>query len=240
MTFRTRLLLVFTLAVVAAVGIVEILVVGSTRQTFERMEAQRVDVLTRQFRKEFDRRAAEIERAVHAIAGSETMVNIAVAPDPAVWYNEAGQLAASHRLDLLELVAGDATIVSSAEWPARFGYKEEWLASGDWKQRGAFLRVEELRDGMTLALVAVGSASAGDRKLFVVGGEQMDRSFVATLVPPEGMRVLLYRSLTPQFAPAELIDANGPAEGAAALRPLIEEVRRERREAQRIVGYETY
>jgi signal transduction histidine kinase len=236
MTFRTRLLLVFTLAVVAAVGLVEILVVGSTRQTFEHMESQRVDVLTRQFRTEFDRRAGEIERAVKAIAGSESMINIAMAPDPAAWYNEAGQLAASHRLDLLELVAGDATIVSSAEWPARFGYKEEWLASGDWKQAGAFLRVEELRDGMVLALVAVGSASAGDRKLYVVGGEQLDRDFVSTLIPPEGMRVLLYRCLRPQFAPGELIDANGPASGAEALRPLVDEVRRDRREVARTVG----
>ncbi len=240
MTFRTRLLLVFTLAVVAAVGLVEILVVGTTRQTFERMEAQRVDVLTRQFRNEFDRRAAEIERAVTAIAGSESMVNIALRPDPAIWYNEAGQLAASHRLDLLELVADDSTIVSSAQWPARFGYKEEWLVGGDWKQGKAFLRVEELREGMTLSLVAVGSATAGDRKLYVAGGEQLDRGFLSTLVPPEGMRVLLYRALRPQFAPAELIDANGPAEGAPALRPLIEAVRHERRESQAAVGYENY
>jgi signal transduction histidine kinase len=236
MTFRTRLLLVFTLAVVAAVGLVEILVVGSTRQTFERIDSQFVNVLTQQFRKEFDRRAGEIERAVKAIASSENMIHIAVAPDPGVWYNEASQLAASHGLDLLELVAGDATIVSSAQWPARFGYKEEWLASGDWKQSGAFLRVEELREGMALALVAVGSAAAADRKLYVVGGQQLDRDFLSTLVPPEGMRVLLYRSIHPQFAPAELIDSNGPAEGAKALRPLIEEVRRDRQEISRTVG----
>ncbi|HJZ97093.1 MAG TPA: ATP-binding protein [Candidatus Solibacter sp.] len=240
MTFRTRLLLVFTLAVVAAVGLVEVLVVGNTRQTFERIESQRVDVLTRQFRKEFERRAGEIERAVAAIANSESMVDIALAPDPAVWYKEAEKLAASHRLDLLELVAGDATIVSSAEWPARFGYKEEWLASGNWKQRGAFLRQEELREGMTLALVAVGETAAADRKLYVVGGEQLDRGFLSTLIPPEGMRVLMYRSLNAGFAPSELIDANGAASGADGLKPLIEEVRRDRREAQRAVGYENY
>jgi signal transduction histidine kinase len=240
MTFRTRLLFVFTLAVVAAVGLVEILVVGNTRQTFERMESSRVDVLTRQFRKEFDRRAGEIERAVTAIANSDAMVNIAVAPDPVVWYNEAGQLAASHRLDLLQLVAGDATIVSSAEWPARFGYKEDWLASGDWKQNSAFLRVEELRDGNALALVAVASTTAGDRKLFVIGGEQLDRGFLTTLIPPEGMRVLLYRALRPQFAPNELIDATGPASGAEALKPLIEQVRQDHREAQAAIGYENY
>jgi len=240
MTFRTRLLLVFTLAVVVAVGLVELLVIGTTRQTYERMEAQRVTGLTTQFRKEFERRAGEIERAVNAIAQSEPMRDIALRPDPASWYNEAGQLAASHRLDLLELVSDDATIVSSAEWPARFGYKEDWLASGDWKQRGAFLRVEELRDGMTLSLVAVGTATAGDRKLYVAGGEQLARGFVASLVPPEGMQVLLYRSLRPGFTPAELIDANGPASGAENLRPVIEAVRHDRRETQRIVGSDTW
>src|SRR5215471_17898805 len=139
MTFRTRLLLVFTLAVVAAVGIVELLVVGNTRQTFERMEVQRVDVLTRQFRKEFERRGREIVRTVNAIAGSETAVQLAANPDPARWYEEAGQLAATRGLDLLEFVAGDGAIVSSAEWPTRYGYKEDWLAAGgDWRQRGAF------------------------------------------------------------------------------------------------------
>ncbi|HTP30787.1 MAG TPA: ATP-binding protein [Candidatus Acidoferrales bacterium] len=237
MTFRTRLLLVFTLAVVGAVGLVELLVAGNTRQTFERMEAQRADVLTRQFRKEFERRSSEMVRAVNAIAGSERAINMAVSPDPASWYSEAAQLAATHGLDLLELVAGDGSIISSAEWPARFGYKEDWLsAEGDWKRRGAFLRREELRDGTALALVAVGTTVAGDRRLYVVGGEQLDRDFLSTLVLPEGMRVLLYRSLDAAFSPRELIDATGPVPGAERLRPVIEEVRSSRREVIRTVG----
>ena len=237
MTFRTRLLVVFTLAVVAAVGLVELLVVGSTRRTFERLESQRVDVLTKQFRNEFDRRGREIVRAVKAIAGTEGAVNIAMSPDPAAWYYEAGQLATTHGLDLLELVAGDGSIISSAEWPARFSYKEDWLTTPtDWKDRGAFLRREELPTGMALALVAVGTASAGDRKLYVVGGQQLDREFLSTLVLAEGMRVLLYRSLDSRFSPAELIDASGPAAGADHLRPLIEQVRQERRESAAVIG----
>jgi len=235
--FRSRLLVVFTVAVVAAVAIVELLVVGSTRETFERLEAQRVDVLTRQFRKEFDRRGGEIVRAVTAIARSEVALNIALSPDPAAWYNEAAQLAATQGLDLLELVAGDGSIISSAEWPARFGYKEDWLtAAGDGKARGAFLRREELPAGMALALVAVGEAMAGDRKLYVTGGQELDREFLSTLVLPEGMRVLLYRSLEARFSPAQLIDAKGPAAGAELLRPLIEQVPKDRRETAATVG----
>src|SRR3954471_21043518 len=115
MTFRTRLLMIFTIAIVATVGMVELLVLGTTREAFERTETQRVTALVAQFRKEFDRRREEIARAVQGIAQSDAAVNIAVAPDFAGFYGEAGALASAHRLDLLELVAEDGTIISSAE-----------------------------------------------------------------------------------------------------------------------------
>src|SRR5688572_2896157 len=125
MTFRTRLLLIFTVALVTAVGLVEELVRASTRRTFERAEAQRVNALVAQFRKEFDRRRAEIASAVKAIAEADAVLNIAIAADHSIYYGEAAAIARARGLDLLMLVAGDGTIVSSAEWPARFGYKEE-------------------------------------------------------------------------------------------------------------------
>src|SRR6476646_2821720 len=122
---------------------------------------------------------------------------------------------------MLELVAADGTIVSSAQYAARFGYKESWLTTGEnWKQRGAFLRREELPQGVTLALVAVGTAVEGDRKLYVVGKRELDREFLSTLVLPAGIRVLLYRNLKARFTPAELIDASGTAANAAPMRPL--------------------
>ncbi|HEY1336222.1 MAG TPA: hypothetical protein VGF59_01865, partial [Bryobacteraceae bacterium] len=127
MTFRTRLLLIFTVAVVASVGLVVLLVSASMRRAFERVEAQRVDALVAQFRKEFDRRGAEIVRTVAGIANSDAAVNIAIASDYSPYYGEASTLASGRGLDLLELVAGDGAVVSSAEWPARFGYKEDWL-----------------------------------------------------------------------------------------------------------------
>ena len=171
MKFRTRLLLIFTLALVASVAVVDLLVLGSTRRAFERSERQRADALALQFRNEFDRRGRELVRTVNAIAASEGTRNIAIQPDYTQYYDYAAPQAATHDLDLLELVAADGAIVSSAQWPARFGYKEEWLTSGeDWKQRGAFLRREELPAGVTLALMAVGTAAEGDRKLYVVGG----------------------------------------------------------------------
>ena len=237
MRFRTRLLLIFTVAIVAAVAVVDLLVLGSTRLAFERSETERADALVMQFRNEFDRRRREVVRTVNAIAASEAARHIAIQPDTTEYYDYAAPQAATHDLDLLELVAADGAIVSSAQWPARFGYKEEWLTAGeDWKERGAFLRREELPQGVTLALVAVGTAVEGDRKLYVAGGRQLDREFLSTLVLPAGMRVLLYRNLKARFTPSELIDAAGPAASPGLLRPLIEQVQLERRESSRIVG----
>jgi two-component system nitrogen regulation sensor histidine kinase NtrY len=237
MSFRTRLLFIFTVTIVATVGLVEVLVLGTTRQAFERAEAQRAGELTTQFRREFERRRSDIQRTVNAIAASDAVRNIALQPDTTEFFDYAAPLAATHGLDLLELVSADGAIISSAEWPARFGYKEDWLTTGDnWDARGAFLRREELPQEVALALVAVGTATAGDRKLYIVGGRQLDREFLSTLVLPAGMRVLLYRNLDPRFSAAQLIDSAGPAMKASTLQPLIEQVKSERHELARTLG----
>jgi signal transduction histidine kinase len=238
MMFRTRLLLILTLAVVASVGTVEWVVSVTARRAFESLEARRVDALVTQFRKEYQRRGGEIVRAVNGIAASAPVLEIAMAPDYSPYYGEAAALAAAHGLDLVELVAGDGAIISSAEWPARFGYKEDWLAAGAWSSGGAFLRREELPEGVTLALTAVGTAAAGDRKLYVAGGQRLDREFLSTLTLPAGMRVLLYRNFDPRFAPMDLIESGGaPQPGQAErLRPTVERVLRRRAEASAAVG----
>ncbi len=238
MTFRTRLLLIFAVALTAAVGIVESIVSSSARRAFESMEAHRVNAIVAQFDKEFQRRGEEIVRTVEGIADSPAVREIAITPDPSAYLLEAGALASTNRLDLLELVAGDGAIVSSAQWQARFGYKEDWLASEtDWQSRPAFLKREELPDAVTLALMAVRTVVAGDMKLYVAGGRKLDREFIASLVAPQGMRVLLYRNLAPGFAPSELIDAGGPVASSSLLRPLVEQVETQRREAFGMIGH---
>ncbi len=230
MTFRTRLLVVFTLAVVASVGIVEWLVERATREAFERLESQRAGVLVAQFQREFDRRGQEIVRAVKDVALSDAAVNVAISTDDSAFYNEASAMARAHGLGLLELVGGDGAIISSAEWPVRFGYVEDWLAAqSGWKPGVAFLRREELPDGSTLALAAVETVNAGGRQLYVAGGQQLDQDFLSRLVLPAGMRVLLYRNLEPQFAPHLLAGAADAVADAAEFQPLIERVIRERR-----------
>jgi signal transduction histidine kinase len=237
MTFRTRLLLIFAIGVAAAVGMVELIVSSSARRKFENMEARRVNAIVAQFDKEFQRRGEEIVRTVEGIADSQVAREIAITPDPSANLTEAGTLASTYRLDLLELVAGDGAIVSSAQWQARFGYKEDWLASEpDWQSRQAFLKREELPDSVALALMAVRTVVAGDMKLYVAGGRVLDKEFIASLVAPQGMRVLLYRNLSPAFSPADLIDSAGPIAAAALLRPLVEQVEKQRSEAVGTIG----
>jgi len=236
-TLRTRLLLIFVVVVVGTVALVEGLVAGTMRDAFERVENQRVEALVAQFRREFARRGEEIVRAVNSIAVSDTATSIAVAPDPAANYSQAAVLAMAHGLDLLELVTGDGSIISSAEWPARFGYKEEWLAgTTGWKSHGAFLRREEVAEGVVLALAAVGETRAGDRTLYVAGGQRLDRAFLASLVLPAGMRVLLYRNLAPQLSAGELMDANGVPAQPGEFLALVDEVRKNPSETVRTFG----
>ena len=46
-----------------------------------------------------------------------------------MYLTEAGTLAQEYELNYLELVQPDGNIVSSAQWPAHFGYKEPAIAN---------------------------------------------------------------------------------------------------------------
>ena len=237
MTFRTRLLLIFTAAIVASVAVVDLLVLGSTRRAFERSEMQRAEALVLQFHKEFDRRGA---RWCAPSTPSPPPKPCATSPSRPTTPNTT----------TTPLPRPPPTVSICSNWWPPMAPSSAALSgprasatrrtgsppATDWQLRGAFLRREELPEGVTLALVAVGTATEGDRKLYVVGGRQLDREFLSTLVLPAGMRVLLYRNLDAGFTPSELIDAAGPAPNPATLRPLIERVQSERRESSRIVG----
>jgi len=228
MSFRTRLVISFSVAVILTAGLVVWIVSSATRRAFEERDNQRTAALVALFRREVARRGDEVVQRVERLAAAEGTLRMAIDlsrpdADAAPYVNEAGALASAHGLDLLELISYDGTIVSSAEWPARFGYQADWVVqAGDWNSRGAFFEAVELPDDTALALVAVRVVNAGDRNLYVVGGYRLDRQFLASLPLPAGMRTMLYRNFPPAQA---LTDANGPVANAAALEPLIDRVR---------------
>ncbi len=243
MSYRAKLLALFTGTVVLVTALVAGLVSTSLRRSFERLEEQRTAELLAQFRGEFSRRGDQVSRRLQAIAARDSTARMVAdlgrpSPDYAPYVNEAGLLATAHQLDFLEIMAGDGTIISSAQWPVRFGYKEEWIAAPvDWNMQSAFLKRENLPDGNALALMAVRQVRAGDSVLYLAGGERVDRSFLATLSLPSGMRALLYLNTEPGFAPQALTDASGAVAHAEKLAPLVQHIQQQGEQSSEVVWW---
>jgi signal transduction histidine kinase len=236
MSFRTKLLAFFTLTIVAAVSLVAWGVTSYTRRAFEQLDRQRTDALVAQFRREYAQRGDEITRRVQGIADAEATLRMAMdlnhpQADASQYYNDARGIAQTQQLDFLDIVADDGTLISSSEWPARFGYKNDWVAAvPDWNSQPAFLRRVELPDMVQLGLLAVRTVRVGDKRLFLIGGQRLDQNFLATLVLPESMRALLYRNLEPGFVPTALTDVRGAVAQPDLFSPLITAVQRTRHE----------
>jgi len=94
-----------------------------------------------------------------------------------------------------------------------------------------------LPNGPTLGLFAIRAVHVGEEPLFAIGGERLDQGFLSTLDIPDGTRVLLYQNLDAKWNPQSLVDLNGPAAGADRLAPLVDKVRKNGREAQDVIDW---
>ena len=229
MTFRNKIFVMFTLAIILAVAVVATGVTYSARDAFGDLNARRTTALIGQFQNEFSRRGLDIVRRTQGVADAEATVRMAIElarpqADVSLYVHDATGVSQQHQLDFLDFVGSDGSIISSAEWPARFGYKMDWLnQTPDWVSVGAFLTRMDSDSGPSLALLAVSTVRVGEKTLYVVGGERLGKEFLASLVLPSGMRALLYRNLDPNFTAANLIDAGGPANDADRFAALIAE-----------------
>lgn len=243
MSFRRKLLVVFALTVFLSVAAVAWMVSLVTRRAFERSNEEQSAALVSQFQREFARRADDVVRRVEAIASSEATIRVALAVSRGQgenlgYLNEAGPLAESHQLDFLELVNSHGLIVSSAQSPARFGYPENSLPNlATLTNKPAFIKREQLSGGSVLGLFAVRAVSAGDLPFYVIGGQNLDRSFLATLELPAGMRAMLYQNSGLVFSEQSLIDASGAVKQAEVLSGLVGQVEKEEREAAALVHW---
>jgi len=242
MSFRRKLLLLFALAIALSVAAVAFTISALTRRAFERADEERSAALIAEFRSEFHRRGQEVVSRVEAVAAGEPAARIALSlsresPDYGGYLGEAKSLADAHQLDFLEFVDGQGTILSSAQWPAQFGYKDASFPANPAALQDAFLRLEPLPDGSAVSLSAVREVSAGDKPLYVIGGRRVDKNFLATLELPAGMRALLYQNLAADFSPQLLQDASGPVPNAEVLADLIKRVQRRKQEDAELVHW---
>jgi two-component system, NtrC family, nitrogen regulation sensor histidine kinase NtrY len=252
MKFRTRLLLISGLAVAGAVALVTGAVSISARRAFDRAAQTRRDALLDQFRAELENQGREIARKVERVASSQAMTQIAIEatraePDYSAWLNEAQTQAETLSLDFLDLLAPGGEIVSSAHWPARFGYRTDWVslpadAGRDQGDTSAFLARIPTPEGIATGLIAVRSQyagdAAGDAKVFAVGGRRLDAAFLSSLHLAPGARVFLASSpqeiLGPGQEPNQEID---PPQRLAPLGALVEQIFRSGQPAASVIQW---
>ena len=237
MTFRTKLLLITSLTVAGAVALATGAVSLWTRRTFEQLDRERREALLRQFERELGARGGEVALGLERAAASGTALRVAneagrVNADLSLLLNDAQELAEKEGLDFLELLRPDLTILSSAHWPARFGYKNNWLiAQADWDEKQAFLTRIPAPEGMAVALAAARRVMVGEKGIIVVGARRLDASVLASLGSAPGMRALLW------FSPHEVIGPAGVVTQAEKLAGVAAAVERSGREESAVVEW---
>ena len=245
--FRRKLLALLALTVFLSVAAVAWLVSEVTRRAFLHSDDERTTALVAQFQREFSRQGEEVARQVEGIAKSEAASRMAVAmnrgpSDPGPYFEMAKTTAENSRLDFLEFVESDGTIISSAQWPEKFGYPEKAVGSfAAFVDQAAFLKQEELQDGIELGLFAVRATRAGESPVYVIGGRRLDKDFLSALDLPVGMRVVLYENRGDHFSGDLLIDPAASladkSQSGEKLRPLIEAVRKYGQEMTAVVAW---
>ena len=243
MSFRTKLLLVVLLTIFASVSVVAYAVTYYTRSSFEAMDTQRTEALVAQFKKEFAQRGEEIARQVENIANAEITLRTALDAarpnaDLSIYVHDANGAAQDHGLDFVELVNYDAMLISSAQYPSRVGYKNEWVTEkSDWSDSLAFLKKEELPTEVQLSLCSVRTQPNAPKPFYIIGGRRLDKNFLASLVLPTGMRALIYTNLDPSFAAASLLGDKIDADQAERFAPLVEQLQKQPQPVVRTVEW---
>ena len=142
-------------------------------------------------------------------------------------YDGAQQVSSGEDLSFLDVVQPDLTILSSAHWPARFGYKNDWaIDPDDWRvsEAPAFFTRVPLPDG-TFANALVAVRRAPDQKTLLVGGRAVDAEFLKSLGDAPGMRALLW------LPPGDLVEARGGSSDITKLSGLVNRARAAREKA---------
>lgn len=232
MSLKTKLLLLVTISITASVGAVAWRIEERAHEAFRQVEQDRTAALVAQFRREFEHAGDDITRGVETIAGSDamqrTLAELANGAEYANYVNEAATNATAQRLDFLDLIAPDGAIISSAHWPARFGYKQRWfLDLPSPLPRQAFLKHIETPQGSVLAMLCFRTVVVHGLNYYLIGGRKLD-TVVQSLSPAEGLRVAIFS--VPEQGPGELIGPGKDSFNASKQTPLIQKVLEKRTE----------
>src|SRR5262245_48645320 len=233
MSFRTKLFLLFVITVLGSVSAVTYSVTHYTRAAYEEADTQRTQALVEQFQKEFAQQRELVARQVENVANAEVTLSMAIDlekpnTDQSIYVRDASGAAQEHGLNFMEFVLADGTLISSAQYPARVGYKEAWVtASKDWSGTEAFLRREELPNEVAVALTAVRTQPNVSRPFYAIGGRRLDKNFLASLVAPAGMRALLYLNLDQSFVPGDITSVSDEVRQPDRFAPIVAKLQKQ-------------
>lgn len=226
MSLRQKLLLVFSLTVVLAVAAVAWIVSLRTREAFAEADRRHTAAVVEQFRHDFDARAEDVAARIDRLAASERLTQIGYDlarpnADASPYVSEAQILARDYQLDYLEILLPDGSIVSSAQWPARFGYKENVPLDS---HSPSFLKKEDLSDSTSeIGLFALRAVRGVEPPVYVFGGKRLDHGFLANLASASDTQVLLYPVLTANFDSRALVSASAAVDAGNRYAPIIEQ-----------------
>ena len=237
MTLRQKLLLMFSLTIVAVVAGFAWTVSMRVRRVFEDQNREQTAALVNQFQKEFAQRASDTSAVMDRMASSDSLKRIAFklanGGDSASYLTTAATLAREYQLDDLELVDSNGNIISSAQWPARFGYHEPAISMAG---APAFLKEEPLPDGSSeIGVFSVRAVVGSKPSLYLVGGRVLDANTLRDFAVPAGMRVLLYRNVGTEFDAGSFASATGGSGNAGAYRQLVERAIRTGRKSGAVI-----
>jgi signal transduction histidine kinase len=239
-SLRTKLLLLVTVSIAGSVGAVAWRIEERAHEAFRQVEQDRTAALVSQFRVQFDHEGEEIKRGVEAIAESEamqrTVAELANGADFANYVKEAASHASMQRLDFLDIISTDGTIISSAHWPARFGYKQRWFLdrTTPLPQKAFLKHVEIPPQGSELAMLYFRPLHTHGANFYLIGGRRLG-SVVQSLTAPEGLRVSIYSA--PEHDPGEIIGAAKESPALAKMMPWIQKVLDQRTEVTATIDW---
>jgi two-component system nitrogen regulation sensor histidine kinase NtrY len=238
-SFRRRLLLLFALTVLLSVAAVTVIISTWTRRAFDHANDERTAAFVAQFHREFENHGEDVSRRIQSIAAGADANRMLIAaaqrtPDYSPFLDAAQAIAQTQRLDFLEFADDRGTIISSAQWPAKFGYIDPLVTQSP--PTSAFLKEEELPSGTALGLFAIRTATAIGRRLYIIGGIRLDQNFLAMLNPPAGTEVMLYQTLgAEKFLPDHLIFSGGTQQNAQEFQFIIQQVQSTRHDARTVI-----
>jgi hypothetical protein len=236
-TFRQRLLLVFSILVISLVASFAWIVSRRADATFNTMAGQQAAAVASAFHRRLTRREAAVAAVLGRMATDPALRQIAhgtgATVSPAAFVTVAASFARQYHLDYLELVSPGGTILSSAQWPARYGYQEPAISESG---KSPFLAQEQLPSGSSaLGIFAVRALAVSGPPLYLVGGRRLDPRILRRLPVPAGTKLALYSNTSPGFDPRNFT-ASGRLPVSRQYAPIVNQARALRRPASGTVS----